>query len=165
MTMSLDLVPRSHSKLSAGFPDGMTHRKTDPCPFANDHPVGTRRSCCAYVAKAVALYLIGLGLGPLAARLFQEKDPEECIAFARELQGCIDRFKTFIVRATHAIDQEGETDEETIAQAIMGVPEVDWDIQAKDALDALGAVAEWHERLGHMNFGVRAWSDFVAKAA
>jgi hypothetical protein len=154
--MGLDLMPR---KLGASHdvPAGMTHQKDQPCPFKDDeHPVGMLATCCSYRGNGVALYLVAMGLGPLALDLFRDHTPEEAIEFAKNIRAAAKGYEHMLVSAAKRKGHT-QTDEELIREATMKVPDVTWEPSLAEALNAFRSVAAWHERVGSMGFGVHAW--------
>lgn len=135
----------------------MTHAESDACPFKDDgHPVGMLATCCSFRGNAVALYFMAMGLGPLALGLFEDKSPEECIKYAVVIRKTVKRFRQFA--ADVARDRSDVSDEAALVAGLtMKIPDVDWELSAEKALTAFESLADWHEKIGHMNFGVRAW--------
>ena len=134
----------------------MTHRKSEPCPYAVDNnPVGMYGTCCSFRGNAVALYLFTMGMGPLAVRLFSDMFPEEAIEFADTLRAAV---KAHRAKLAEMAKKTGMPIDELLAEAKARVPDVDWEFSIPKALLTIEAAAGWYEKTGRMLCGVRAWS-------
>src|SRR5262245_35315879 len=98
--MGLDLLPRSSAPGSRDYPLGMIQPTSESCTFKDDkNPIGVFGTCCSFRGNGLALYLIALGLGPLAVRLFEDKLPEEALEFASELRAVVKQVREFMLAA------------------------------------------------------------------
>lgn len=151
--MGLDLTPRRGDR-PLDNPPGMTHKDSEPCPFADDkNPIGVFGTCCSYRGNACALYCIGIGLGGLAIALYEDKTPEEAIAFATAIRGAVTKFNEVQADAfKRAGVAAGERD-----KAEAEVPDVNWRFSLSKAVSELQQTAKWFEKVGKLGYSVHPW--------
>lgn len=155
-TMGLDLLPRPTGPDASELPPGMTHRKSEPCPYDSDHnPIGIYGTCCSFRGNAVALYLFAMGMGPLAVRLFSNMLPEEATEFADSLRAAV---KAHRAKLEEVATKTKMPMDALLADATAKIPDVDWEFPIQKALLTIEAAAAWYEKTGRMLCGVRAWS-------
>lgn len=133
----------------------MTHEKSEPCPFQKDgNPIGMLASCCSYRGNMAALYLFAMGLGKLALDLYTDKTPQEAVAFADDLRQAIDGIMETM---SQAATRSNTTVQDLLASTTIQVPDVGWIFPVTKAYEAIEDIADWYEKIGQMDFGVRAW--------
>jgi hypothetical protein len=153
--MGLDLLPRSTSASSAQFSPGMTHLEDQPCPFSkDDNPHGVLATCCSFRGNPLAVYLLAMGLAPVAFDLYEDKKTaEDTIAFGEALRKlAIDMQSTFT-----KLQQRAGRDPSPSDEAVIEVPGLDWKFPVANLIEALEAASDWYEKVGRMGFGVKAW--------
>jgi hypothetical protein len=152
--MGLDLLPRSEKTEHAKLPRGKTHLDDDACPFG-DHPVGVLASCCCFRGSHAALYLLGLGLGEFATRLFRDLTPQQTLEMAPQLRQVVKRLQDAFEGAARKAGKPDE--EEDVDDASLAIDGVGWSFRFGDAAAAVEALASWYEKVDQMGFGVKAW--------
>lgn len=136
-------------------PDGLTHPRTAPCPFAEDNlPSGIFGDCCWLRGKAAAHVLDALGEIGLAERMYEDMPCEDAIAFAKTLRDASDRLERQAQRTgkkPRGAGWNGIWDEKT--------KDIVWQTYStfEDALAEIRKAASWYEKVGRMGFGVHAW--------
>lgn len=153
--MGLDLLPRSERPEHAKLPRGKTHPDSAACPFDDHHPVGILATCCSFRGSHAALYLLGLGLGEFATRLFRDLTSQQAQAMASQLRQTMKRLRDTLEGAAKKAGEPGK--EEDVDDADLVVDGVGWSFRFGDAVAAVEALASWYEKVGQMGFGVKAW--------
>jgi len=154
--MGLDLLPRSTGPNASELAPGMTHRKSEPCPYeADGNPIGVYGTCCSFRGNAVALFLFAMGMGPLAVRLFSDMLPEEALEFADVLHAAAAMHRK---KLGDTAEQHGLSADSFLREAKARIPDVDWEFSIEKALQSFELAAAWYEKTGRMHCGVRAWS-------
>ena len=155
ISMGLDLLPRSSAPESSEFPRGMIHRESEPCPYEGDgNPVGILASCCSFRGSTAALYLIVLGMGSLAISLFEDKSPEQAIAFASSLQRATEEHRRLMM---DTLKKAGKSVSPSLEGCTARVQDTGWEFSIDKALREIQACAKWHEKTGKMHCSVKAW--------
>ena len=153
--MGLDLMPKSSAPEASIFPRGMVHPESEPCPYKDDNnPTGVLATCCSFRGNETALYLIAMGMGQLALRLFEDKLPEEAIEFADDLRSTVATYRKVML---DALKRAGEPADSTLAGCTAKVQDVGWEFSIEKALHEIEACAKWHEKSGKMLCSTKAW--------
>lgn len=158
--MSLDLLPTPTTPDFEGFPDGMLHRSTEPCPFKDDGNPSGAPTCCSFQAGFTAHYLLALGLTPWLLRLYQDKSPEEAQEFAAQLHYILKKLR-------HADEKRMAEQSKGSSKSVPDDP-VDgsgrsntgdlWVSKNREAAYlAIGLAARWHDKIATLHCGVYAW--------
>jgi hypothetical protein len=153
--MGLDLLPKSSAPESSDFPRGMIHRESEPCPYKDDNnPTGILGTCCSFRGNETALYLIAMGMGALALRLFEDKLPEEAIEYADELRNAESTLRKFW---TDAAKRAGQSVDSSLEGCTAKVPGAGWEFPLSKAFQEIEACAKWHEKTGKMLCSIKTW--------
>ncbi len=134
----------------------MTHRETEPCPFAKDHfPTGPMATCCSLRGKSAANNLKALHEDPIAAEMYTDMTAARALVFATMLRRSADDLETKY--AGHDPKPEGFSyggSIEITTGAFTPWPRPSFE----EALASIREAARWYDKVGRMGFDVHAWS-------